>query len=160
MYTFLTGVHNLLRWVILLLLVLNLFRHFVAINRPFVSIDKKLGLWLMIFAHIQLLIGLYQWFAGAYGLQSINNNGMAEVMQNNTERFFAVEHTVSMIIAILLITFARGIYRKNLTDAKKHRRCILLYTLALLLILAMIPWPGMDEIGRSLTPKFGLIQLH
>jgi len=155
MYTFLLGLHNLIRWIILLLLVINLGRHFAAINRPFVSIDKKLGLWLMIFAHIQLLIGLYEWFAGAWGFQNIKNNGMAEVMQNNTGRFFAVEHTVSMIIAIALITFARGIYRKNLTDAKKHRRCVLLYTLALLIILAMIPWPGMQEIGRSLTPKFG-----
>jgi hypothetical protein len=155
MYTFLLGLHNLLRWIILLLLIVNLIRHFAAINRPFVNIDKKLGLWLMICAHIQLLTGLYQWFAGAWGFQGIKNNGMAQVMQNNTERFFAFEHTVSMIIAIVLITFARGIYRKNLTDSKKHRRCILLYTLALLIILAMIPWPGMQEIGRSLTPKFG-----
>jgi L-asparagine transporter-like permease len=153
MYNFLLGVHNLLRWIILLLLLLNLVRHFAAINRPFASIDKKLGLWLMIFAHIQLVIGLYQWFAGAWGLQNFENNGAA-VMQNSTERFFAVEHTVSMIIAVVLITIARGIYRKPLNDSKKHRRCILLYTLALLIILAMIPWPGMDSIGRSLAPHF------
>src|ERR1700759_5043482 len=121
MYNFLLGVHNLLRWIILLLLIVNLIRHFAAINRPFVSIDKKLGLWLMITAHIQLVIGLYQWLVGPlYGLQGIKNNGMAQVMQNNTERFFAVEHTVAMLIAIALITFARGIFRKNLTDAKKH----------------------------------------
>ena len=155
MYNFFLGLHNLLRWVILLLLVLNLLRHFVAINHPFNGVDKKLGLWLMIFAHMQLLIGLYQWFAGAYGFQNIRNNGMAEVMQNNAGRFFAVEHTVSMIIAIVLITIARGIYRKQITDGKKHRRCILLYTVALVIILAMIPWPGMDEIGKSLIPHFG-----
>jgi len=155
MYTFLLGVHNLLRWIIILFLVLNLIRHFAAINRPFVSIDKSLGLWLMFFAHLQLLIGLYQWFAGAYGLHDITNNGMAETMKNTTERFYTVEHTVSMIVAILLITIARGMYRKKLSDAKKHRRCILLYMLALLIILAMMPWPGMDEIGRSFIPKFG-----
>ncbi len=157
MYTFLLGTHNLLRWIILLLLVVNLARHFTAINRPFVSIDKKLGLWLMIFAHIQLLLGLYEWFAGAWGFKNIENNGMAQVMQNDTARFFAIEHTISMIIAIALITFARGIYRKQLTDGKKHRRCILLYSLALLIILAMIPWPGMDQIGRSLIPNFGKV---
>ncbi|MBV9962749.1 MAG: hypothetical protein JO072_10915 [Parafilimonas sp.] len=155
MYSFLLGVHNLLRWVILLLLLINILRHFAAMNRPFTSIDKKLGLWLMIFAHIQLLIGLFQWFVGGYGLQTIKSSGMSVVMQNDTERFFAVEHTISMIIAIMLITFARGIFRKNLTDGKKHRRCILLYTIAMIIILAMIPWPGMDEIGRSLVPGFG-----
>lgn len=154
MYTFLLGLHNLLRWIILLLLVINMVRHFAAINRPFAAIDIKLGLWLMIFAHIQFVLGLYAWFAGAWGFQSFKNNGAAQVMQNSTERFFAVEHAVSMIIAIALITFARGIYRKQLTDGKKHRRCILLYIVALLIILAMIPWPGMDDISRSLMPKF------
>src|SRR5215472_7099976 len=103
MYTFIVGVHNLLRWVILLLLFLNLVRHFAAINKPFNGIDKKLGLWLMISAHIQLLVGLYQWFAGPWGFQNFKANGASEVMQNSTERFFAVEHSVSMLIAIVLI---------------------------------------------------------
>jgi uncharacterized membrane protein YidH (DUF202 family) len=153
MYIFLLGLHNLLRWIILLLLLVNLLRHFIAVNKPFGEVDKKLGLFLMIFAHIQLVIGLYQWFAGGLGLQSFRNDGAA-VMQNSEERFYAVEHTVTMIIAIVLITIARGIYRKKLSDAKKHRRCILLYAIALLLILAMIPWPGMDDIGRSMIPTF------
>lgn len=153
MYNFLLGLHNLLRWIILLLLLVNLVRHFIAINKPFEATDKKLGLFLMIFTHIQLLIGLYQWFAGPWGLQNFMING-SDVMKNETSRFFAVEHTVSMLIATVLITVARGIYRKQLPDGKKHRRCILLYTLALVVILAMIPWPGMDNIGRSLAPKF------
>src|ERR1041385_1668914 len=67
MYEFLLSLHSLLRWIILLLLILNLIRHFAAINRPFNGTDKKLGLWLMIAAHITLLIGLYQWFAGGFG---------------------------------------------------------------------------------------------
>jgi hypothetical protein len=154
MYTFILGLHNLLRWVILLLLLLNLVRHFAAINRPFNDIDKKLGLWLMISAHVQLLLGLYQWFAGPWGFQNFKNHGTAEVMQNEAQRFFAVEHTVSMLIAIALITIARGVFRKNISDRKKHRRCIMLYAFALVIILAMIPWPGMDEFGRSLVPKF------
>ena len=157
MYNFLLGLHNLLRWIILLLLIVNLIRHLTTINRPFNGIDKTLGLWLMIFAHIQLVVGLYEWFAGAWGFQNFKNNGIAEVMQNGAARFFAVEHSIAMIIAIALITFARGIFRKELTDPKKHRRCILLYAVALLIILAMIPWPGMDEIGRSLAPKFGAL---
>lgn len=153
MYNFLLGVHNLLRWIILLLLIVNLIRHFVVINKPFSETDKKLGLVLMIFAHIQLLIGLYEWFAGAWGLHNFMENG-AGVMRNSSSRFFAVEHAISMIVAIALITIARGMYRKNLPDGKKHRRCILLYMLALIIILAMIPWPGLEETGRSLVPKF------
>jgi len=154
MYNVLLSLHNLLRWVILILLVLNLIRHFAAINRPFNGTDKKLGLWLMITAHITLLVGLYQWFAGALGLQNIVNNGMSEVMKNGTYRFFAVEHSVGMILAIALITVARGVYRKQIPESKKHRRCIVFYILALVIILASIPWPGMEEIGRPLFRDF------
>lgn len=153
MYTFFLALHNLLRWVILLLLLVNLLRHFAAINKPFGAIDKKLGLWLMITAHIQLVIGLYEWFAGAYGLQSFMNSGGA-VMKDSGLRFFAVEHAISMLVAIVLITLARGVFRKQIPDGKKHRRCILLYAIALLIMLAMIPWPGMDNFGRSLMPGF------
>jgi L-asparagine transporter-like permease len=154
MYDILLSLHSILRWVILLLLVLNLIRHFAAMNRPFNGIDKQLGLWLMIAAHITLLIGLYQWFAGALGFQNITNNGMSAVMKNGGYRFFAVEHTVGMLIAIALITIARGMYRKELPDGKKHRRCIVFYILSLVIILAFIPWPGMEDIGRPLFRGF------
>jgi hypothetical protein len=113
-----------------------------------------LGLWLMIFTHITFLLGIYQWFAGAYGYHNISNIGMSAVMQNHAYRFFAIEHTVGMLIAIALITIARGVFRKNITDTKKHKRCIILYLFALLVILASIPWPGMNEIGRPLFRGF------
>lgn len=154
MYSILLSLHNILRWIILFFLVLNLIRHFAAINKPFNGTDKQLGLWLMIAAHITFLIGLYQWFAGMFGFQNLMNKGVSAVMQNSEYRFFAIEHTAGMIIAIALITFARGIYRKELTDGKKHRRCITLYLLSLVIILASIPWPGMEQIGRPLFRGF------
>jgi len=154
MYNIILSLHSLLRWVILLLLLINLVRHFAALKKPFGNTDKKLGLWLMIFTHITFLLGIYQWFAGAYGYHNISNIGMSAVMQNHTYRFFAIEHTVGMLIAIALITIARGVFRKNITDTKKHKRCIILYLFALLVILASIPWPGMNEIGRPLFRGF------
>ena len=154
MYNIILSLHSLLRWVILLLLLINLVRHLAALRKPFGNTDKKLGLWLMIFTHITFLLGIYQWFAGAYGYHNISNIGMSAVMQNHTYRFFAIEHTVGMLIAIALITIARGVFRKNITDTKKHKRCIILYLFALLVILASIPWPGMNEIGRPLFRGF------
>ncbi len=154
MYNIILSLHSLLRWVILLLLVINLIRHFAALKKPFGNTDKKLGLWLMIFTHITFLLGIYQWFAGAYGYHNISNIGMSAVMQNHAYRFFVIEHTVGMLIAIALITVARGVFRKNITDTKKHKRCIILYLFALIIILASIPWPGMNEIGRPLFRNF------
>ena len=154
MYSILLALHNFLRWVILLLLVLNIIRHFSAMRKPFSGIDKSLGLWLMISAHITLLLGIFQWFAGAYGYQAITNLGMKTVMEDPVSRFFAVEHTVGMIIAIVLITIVRGVYRKQIPDGKKHRRCIIFYLLSLIIIIAVSPWPGMDQIGRPFFRGF------
>ena len=150
MYNVLLSLHSILRWVILLLLIMNIVRHITAANKPFDNMDKKLSLWLMIAAHITLIIGLYQWFAGALGYQNIKENGMQTVMKDDTYRFFAVEHAVGMIVAIIVITIARGVYRKNITDVKKHRRSLILYIIALVIILALVPWPGMQHVGRPL----------
>ena len=44
MYQGLLHLHSLLRWIILILLVVNIVRHFTASNNPFTATDKKLGL--------------------------------------------------------------------------------------------------------------------
>ncbi|HVX26329.1 MAG TPA: hypothetical protein VHB70_08305 [Parafilimonas sp.] len=150
MYNIILILHSYLRWIILLLLFINLVKHFASLNKPFGNADKKLGLWLMIFTHITFLLGIYQWIAGAYGFHAIKNMGASAAMKDPVSRFFTVEHTVGMLIAIVLITIARGVFRKEISDRKKHRRCITLYLLALVIILAFIPWPGMEQVGRPL----------
>ena len=83
MYNGLLHLHNLLRWVVIILLLVALIRHLMAISnrRAYTNGDRKIDLFLMIAAHIQLLIGLYQWFAGPWGLKNIQNVGMSEVMR-------------------------------------------------------------------------------
>ncbi len=152
MYDILLILHNLLRWVILILLLVNIFRHFSAIHQPFTVGDKKSGLMLMIAAHITLLIGLYQWFAGPWGLELVKNAGMGEVMKNSVYRFWVVEHPTGMILAIILITLGKGVAKKKLPDSTKHKRAAWLFTIALLIILATVPWPFREGIGRPFLP--------
>lgn len=152
MYTGLVHLHNFLRWVILVLLIINILRHMTAGARPFDTKDKKLGLWLMIAAHVTLLLGLYQYFAGPWGFKLISQVGMGEVMKNSVYRFWAVEHIFGMIVAIALLTIARGVFRKSITDAAKHKRALVLYIIALIIILASIPWPFREGIARPLFP--------
>lgn len=144
--------HNLMRWVILVLLIINILRHITAMGKPFGAADKKLGLFAMIAAHITLLIGLYQYFAGGLGIKLFQSMGMAAVMKDPVARFWAVEHLSGMLIGIVLITLARSVYRNSSSDAAKHRRALVLYVLALAVIVAVIPWPGRTGIGRALFP--------
>lgn len=152
MYEGLLHLHNLGRWVVLILLLIALFKSLAGLSgdKPFSSSDKKTGLFLMISAHIMLLVGLYQWFVGP-GLTSIQNMGMKAAMQNSVARFWAVEHPLGMIIGIILITIGRGSVKKNITDKAKHSRSFWFYLIALIVIVASVPWP-FREVARPLFP--------
>ena len=143
MLTGLTHMHSLLRWVILILLIYTLIRSFQG------KAGKE-AKFLTITSHIMLLIGLAQWFLGSWGLKLIQNVGMGEIMKNASQRFFAVEHTFTMIIAIALITVGGVSVRKGKSNAKWF------YLIALILILMRIPWPFMEAgIARGWFPGMG-----
>jgi len=154
MYTYLLAAHNILRWVILRLLLANIFRHLAVRNQNFTDTDKKLSLFLLISAHLTLLVGLYQWFAGPLGYQLLENASMSEVMKNSASRFWVVEHPLGMIIAIMLITIAHSNSKKDLPHATKHKRMLLLQFFALVVIVATIPWPFRDLVARPLFPGY------
>ena len=141
MYNGLLHLHSVLRWIILILLLVAIFKSMSDRSKPFTDSHRKIGLWLMIAADIMLLIGLYQWFAGPWGLKNIQNTGMKEVMGNAYARFYAIEHTTGMLLAIILIHIGRAVGKKDLPDLTKHKRTLLFYGLALLIILISVPWP-------------------
>jgi hypothetical protein len=152
MYTGLVHLHSVLRWVVLLLLIVAIIRHLsgMTARKPFTNGDRKTGLFLMIAAHTQFLIGLILWFIGDWGYKLLQQSGMSEVMKNPAQRFWVIEHNTGMLIAIILITIGRGVSRKNLPDLSKHRRTFWFFLIALLIILASVPWPGREGIGRPL----------
>ena len=141
MYNGILHLHSGLRWVLLLLLILAIYRSSTAKGKAFSATDNKVGLVLMIVADIMLLVGLYQWFASDWGLKSIQKNGMKEVMGNATLRFYAIEHTIGMLVAIIMIHIGRAYSMKNIPDPIKHKRVVLFFGLALLIVLVSIPWP-------------------
>jgi hypothetical protein len=155
MYTGLLHLHSLLRWVILLLLLVAIFRavNGVSGRKPFTSGDAKTGLFLMISCDLMLLLGLYQWFMGAMGLKAISNSSFGVVMKAPVLRFFAVEHLIGMLLAIILVHIGRAAAKKNISDLAKHKKALLFYGLALIIILLMIPWPFRDAgAGRGWFP--------
>ena len=136
--------HNLLRWLILILLVVNIVSNYLKASKPFTRADEKWGLWLMICAHTTFIVGVAMWLTGL--LQLTSN---ARLMQNDVLRNKIVEHPIAMIIAIAFITIGKIITKKNISDKQKHKRSAHLYLLAFIIIVAMIPWatsslvPGM-----------------
>jgi hypothetical protein len=68
-------------------------------------------------------------------------------MKDTASRFWAVEHISGMLIAIILITVARG-------KAKilNYQAAAWLYLIALIILLVTIPWPFREGIGRPWLP--------
>ncbi|HYM95638.1 MAG TPA: hypothetical protein VET23_15980, partial [Chitinophagaceae bacterium] len=130
------------------LLLIVFYRSATGVKGPFTDTDKKFGLYAMIVCDIMLLTGLYQWIAGNWGLHSIQNDGMKQVMTNPTLRFYAIEHTTGMLIAIVLVHIGRTYSKKNIPDSSKHKRTLLFFGLALLIILVSLPWP-FREVGAG-----------
>jgi hypothetical protein len=141
METGLLHLHNILRWVILALLVINIIK--IATGGSKVKYSK----WLLIAAHTTLLIGLYQYFTGPVGYSLIQQNGMGAVMKDATMRFWAVEHISGMIVSIAFITIAHVALKKGNT-----KKANMFFVLALILILAVVPWPFREAVGRPLFP--------
>lgn len=150
MYNAILHLHSGLRWVVLILLLVVVYRSLTAGKRPFNDMDRKYGLFTMIVCDIMLLIGVYQWLAGGWGLSSFQHQDMKVVMQNATMRFFAIEHPIGMLIAIIMVHIGKSYAKKTIPDPVKHKRTLLFFGLALLIILISLPWPFREAgVGRG-----------
>ncbi len=141
-YTGILGLHSLLRWAILLLLLVNISRNFLYHTTDYTSKDRTWNLRLVIITHLNLLIGLYQYFFGEKGIALVKTYGMADVMKTASLRFWVVEHIAGMLIAVVLITITGSISQKpSDNDAAKHKKLLWFYIAALVIVVASIPWP-------------------
>ena len=141
-------IHNLVRWAILLFGLWTLLNAITGVltKRSFTPADNRSNLLFMISCDIQLLLGLILYFGGPWF--SMLKNDAASVMHNAGTRFFAVEHETMMLLAWVLVHVGRSSVKKATTDAIKHKRMLLFFGLAILLILIAMPWPFRAVVGR------------
>jgi hypothetical protein len=150
----LIALHNLLRWAVLIFgvwTVLNAATGYFS-KRDFTKKDNLSNLFFMISCDIQLLLGLLLYFSNNW-FNMLRTNG-SQVMKDSTMRFFAMEHAVMMLLAWILVHIGRSAVKRADSSELKHKRMLIYFGVALLLILAAIPWPFRNEIGRGLFPQF------
>ncbi|MCK8490756.1 MULTISPECIES: cytochrome B [Spirosoma] len=131
MYTGLLHAHSGLRWIALVLLVASVLS--ALAKSDYTDGNRKLYLFTLISAHLQLVIGLLLYFISP----KVNFNEISDKLY----RFYTVEHITGMLIAIILITIGYSRSKRATNAASKQRLIAIFYGLGLLLILAMIPWP-------------------
>ncbi len=148
-------IHSILRWAVLLFGIWAVLKAIggLSAKRNYAGADNKTSLFFMISCDLQLLIGLVLYFGNSW-FDMLKSN-TAEVMKTGAMRFFAMEHALMMIIAWLLVHVGRSMVKRADTDAQKHKRTLVFFGIALVLILAMIPWPfRATGIGRQWFPQF------
>ena len=138
MYLGLHHTHILLRYFILIMLVVVIAMAVVGLikKKPYGRIDNKLSLYLLIFTHLQLVVGLILYFV------SPNVKFSADTMKDPSLRYWTVEHVVGMLVAIALITVARISSKKLNLDSAKHMRLLVMNVVALVLIISIILLSG------------------
>jgi len=144
MYTFLKLLHSGLRFVVLILILVAIIQSLAGWlgKKPYTETNRKINLFAMISAHVQLLVGLVLYFVSPF----VQFN--STTMQNPLTRYWTVEHAFMMIFAIALITIGHSKSKKETTAQGKHRYIALMYILGVVVIVAAIV--------QSQRPLFGI----
>lgn len=144
----LKSAHSGWRYVVFLLLIIAIVKALSGWfgNKNYTEGDRKLNVFALISAHIQLLIGLILYFGeGWYKLSSAGNAAV---------RYFKMEHIAMMIIAIVLITIGNSKSKKLKDAVAKHKTIAIFFGLGFLIIVISIfmmtkSIPGRTFFGMS-----------
>ena len=140
MYSGLLHAHNGFRWLVLISLIFTIILAFAGWLKKgkWNKRDNISGIILVIFMDLQFLVGLALYaFVSPLTKAAFADFGAA--MKNSDLRFYAVEHILMMLIALVLVHIGRSKSKKEMTW-KAHRLAAIYYSLGLFLILAAIPW--------------------
>lgn len=140
LYSILLPLHNILRWVVLILAVLAIGRALIGWlgKKPWTPLDNRLSAYFTHGFEVQILVGLILYFISPTNQVALRNFGAA--MGNADLRFYAVEHIFMMILALGIAHGGRTLARRAKDAFKKHRNAAIFYILSILIVLAAIPW--------------------
>ncbi len=135
-------IHSYWAYLVLLVLVIATFNAIAKFfgDKEFDAFDFRVSLFTLITMHIQLLIGIVLFFTKDYFSTIEEVGGMGEVMKISALRNLIIEHPLTMIVAVTLVTIGYSKHKKKLTSKPKFKILAIFYTIALVLVLAKIPW--------------------
>lgn len=128
--------HSGLRWIVLLLLIVTSVKAIsgLAGKKTYRAIDKRLASFTVMFFHLQVVLGFILFFANNWA-------SMMGEMKDPVVRFFTMEHTLGMLVAAVLLTIGSAKAKRASSDEKKFKTIAWMFTISLIIVLAMIPWP-------------------
>lgn len=147
------ALHSTLRWVAVAAGLLAATSAWAARLGSRSSSDTTLaaGRAFAVTLDLQLVIGLILYLALSPTVASGLSN-VSAAMSDAQHRFWMIEHPVAMVVALVLahIGVARA---RRVRSNDEPGPSAWYFTLAILLVLAVLPWPFLDY-GRPLMPSW------
>ena len=136
MYEIIQKAHSGFAYLALLALVIAVVNSLIGLfsKKEFSPLDRKIAIIALSLIHTQLIIGFIVWFISPLGMASLGQ------MKDASLRLTSLEHPVTNILAIVLITIGWVKHKKLVTSKSKFKAFSIFYGLGLVLILIKIPW--------------------
>lgn len=140
MYGVLLFLHNLTRWIVVLAAIWALIQMYGGWFRktPWTDGDSQASRFFTISLDVQLLIGVVLYIVSPLMQTAMQDFGAA--MGDSDLRFFAVEHVLMMLIAVVVAHVGSAMAKRAIDDVKKHRSAAIWFTISVVIVLASIPW--------------------
>ena len=149
MYTYVLGLHNIVRWLVLLAgvtTVILVWRGWLG-RRQWTSAEARATRVFVGILDVQFLIGLSLFFVfSPLTKQAFRDVGAA--MGDAPVRYFLVEHPVIMLVAIAAAHIGAVKVKRAGNDADRFQRASIWFGLSLAAVAGFIPW------ARPLIPSF------
>jgi uncharacterized membrane protein YozB (DUF420 family) len=141
-YLFVLSLHNVLRWLVVILTLaaaVNAFWGWFG-KRAWSERDRKLGVFVSMGIDIQLLLGLLLYFVISPLMTETILPNFGGAMKNSELRFFAIEHIFLMVLVVVFAHLGSILAKRGKDSTARFRRAAIWFTLTLALILAGLPW--------------------
>ncbi len=141
MYNLLLVAHSYLRWLVLVALLFSLFRAYRGWlgGKTFTAFDNTVRHVTATICHVQLIVALLLYYVSPL-VTYFWQNYKAEVHERSI-RYFAMEHSTTMLVSIVLITIGSVLAKRKQSDAAKFKTMAIWYSIGFVLIFASVPWP-------------------
>lgn len=138
MYEILKTSHSHLAFLALGVIIVSAILSLVAwlSGKNYGSPHKPLALVALIAAHIQFLIGMALYFVSPNGFSNFSGANMKDAYS----RLLMLEHPITNILAIILITIGHSKAKKAFGTVQGNKHIAIFYLIGLALLLSRIPW--------------------
>jgi hypothetical protein len=149
MYPYVLGLHNIVRWIVLLAgvwSVILVWRGWLQ-RRQWTAAESRATRAFAGALDLQFVLGILL-FAVFSPLTRQGFRDIGAAMSDAPVRYFMLEHPLIMLVAIACAHIGAVQVRRATSDAERFQKASILYGLALAAIAGFIPW------ARTLIPSF------